>query len=210
VGQTTGVSSGHGSGGADFGETEGLVGPKPRFELSVGWLTLFPTDGWTQSLPLFCFEGFVNLDMPQMRDLKSYSLYVGEALQNTMRVADTFRFSLNRACEFSYSVARNSDTILRAGSVSKLDDGGRIAVWQERDRPYVTARINDRVFHLVDGQDAEIDPHYVFLARLTQPRRGIGFIPPQAVCSAGDLNLLRKELIRDAAHQLTAPKTKIL
>ncbi len=27
-----------------------MVGPRPRFELHAGWLTLVPTEGWTQSL----------------------------------------------------------------------------------------------------------------------------------------------------------------
>jgi hypothetical protein len=233
--------SGQGCGGAYFGKTEGLVGPRPRFELCAGWLTLFPTEGWTQSLPLFSFSGFEQIfEQPdarrQMRDLKSYEVYIGEALQNALRIGDTFAFSRNVAGDFSYHLARDCGPILRAGSASRVDEGGPVAIWQEFERhpnpnvgelrkrfpttrvaewidvrkPYITARVNEQVFHLVDGEDAQDDPYYLFLARSTQKGRGIGIILPQAVCSAGHLAELRKELIRDAAHQLIAPKTKIL
>src|ERR1035441_7521880 len=47
-----GAWAGEGAGRADFGQAEGLVGPKPRFELSSGWLTLSPTEGWTRSFRL--------------------------------------------------------------------------------------------------------------------------------------------------------------
>ena len=48
--------TGQGSGQSSFGEVEGMVGPRPRFELRGGWLTLFPTDGWTHSFPIHWFS----------------------------------------------------------------------------------------------------------------------------------------------------------
>src|ERR1039458_3996315 len=51
-----GAWAGEGAGRADFGQAEGLVGPKPRFELSSGWLTLSPTEGWTRSFPAGAFS----------------------------------------------------------------------------------------------------------------------------------------------------------
>jgi len=74
--------------------------------------------------------------------------------------------------------------------------------------PYVTVRVRDDIFHLVDGQEAEVDWYYVFLARATQ-RGGIGLIAPQAIYSAGCLDGSGKESIRDAAMQLTEPKIRI-
>lgn len=200
------VWCGTGSGGPDFGDSEGMVGPNPRFELSDGWLTLFPSRGWTQRLPLFCFSGFEQLDdVTELRDLKSFAVYVGEGLQSALRVGDTLSVTRNRAGDFSYRVP-----ILRAGSVSRGDEVGPVGVWKEKERTEVTVRIEDRVFYLVDGEDAQSDQHYVFVARTTQKARGIGFIPPQAICSVGQLGELPKELIRDAALQLAAPKLRIL
>src|ERR1035441_363169 len=51
-----GAWAGEGAGRADFGQAEGLVGPRPRFELSSGWLTLSPTEGWTRSFPAGAFS----------------------------------------------------------------------------------------------------------------------------------------------------------
>jgi hypothetical protein len=48
--------NGSGIGQASFGGGEGIVGPRPRFELCAGWLTLLPTDGWTQSFPTRWFS----------------------------------------------------------------------------------------------------------------------------------------------------------
>src|SRR5579863_9260709 len=85
---------GQGSGGPYFGDKEPLAGPKPRFELVDGWLTLYPTDGWTRSLPLFFFAGFeeqiANMNPPyEMRDLQSYGIHIGDPLQRAMRAGDT-------------------------------------------------------------------------------------------------------------------------
>ena len=38
------------------GSGEGFAGPNPQFELCAGWLTLFPSCQWTQSLPLHWFS----------------------------------------------------------------------------------------------------------------------------------------------------------
>ena len=42
----------------------GLAGRTPSFELLSGWLTLFPPDGWTHSLPMHEFS-----DQPKLRDM---------------------------------------------------------------------------------------------------------------------------------------------
>jgi hypothetical protein len=47
---------GQGCGRASFGEAEGLVGPRPEFVLSGGWLTLRPSEHWTQSFPIHWFS----------------------------------------------------------------------------------------------------------------------------------------------------------
>jgi hypothetical protein len=70
---------------------------------------------------------------------------------------------------------------------------------------------------LLAGQDVYIDPHYVFLARSNYHDKGFhlmdGYNSP-AVYAAGRIGELRQELtkehIKNAAHQLTASKTRIL
>jgi hypothetical protein len=285
--------AGEGAGRADFGQTEGLVGPKPRFELSCGWLILFPTEGWTRSFPTRAFSdsrprpwemdkdarladitrhgkqwleaqeealkeaaarsvpgdyaSFCKAQSESMeralrrrgmeRDLVSYSVFVVEALGSVLRTGDQFNFSRDGNGDFRYSVARNSETIFGAGSPGAADGGGPMAVWQEYDkhpnpyaknpkleipgwpveqwipvhRPYVTARVKEQVFHLLDGQEVEIHPYYVFLARSNQKVPALAFeFEPRAVHSAGRLDALRKELMIDAARQLTMPQTRLL
>jgi hypothetical protein len=217
-------STGQGSGGPYFGNKEPLAGPKPRFELAGGWMTLYPTGGWTRSLPLFFFAGFeeqaVNMNPPyEMRDLQSYGIHIGDPLQRAMRAGDTLNLTRNQAGDFSYRLVRDGEEILRAGAVSQRDEGGPVAIWQEIDREKkppaekwtVTARLKDLIFQLTDGEDAQVDPYYVFLARSTLNWSGIGFIADQAVCAAGRLGELTTELIRDAASQLTSRRhTRIL
>jgi hypothetical protein len=48
--------SGDGYGTAVFAGTDGIAGPKPRFELHAGWLTLLPSEGWTEPLQLRHFS----------------------------------------------------------------------------------------------------------------------------------------------------------
>ena len=76
-------------------------------------------------------------------------------------------------------------------------------------RPYVTARVNDQVFHLLDGQEVHIDPYYVFLARSNQ-QLNAALGAPGAIHSAGHLDALKKELIIDAARQLASVTTRLL
>jgi hypothetical protein len=287
--------TGEGAGAAHYGQSDGLVGPKPRFELCSGWLTLFPTENWTQSLPSRAFydpqrlpqemthaarmaetrahaekwgeaqqEAFQETAAERVpwdfashmkrqgeamegalrrrgltRDLAACSVFVGEALGNALRIADAFEFSRNPGGDFDYRVARNSETILSAGSLGSVDSGGPIAVWQEHDRhpnrnaedlkmkfpnwsiadwidvpkPYVTARVKEQVFHLLDDEEAHIDQYCVFLARSNQQ-----FVGPftfefarRAVHAAGRLDhSLRKELIIDAARRLSAPQVRLL
>jgi hypothetical protein len=204
-------------------------------------LTLLPTEGWTQPLPVHCFSDVQVLcpgNRDEKRNLKSFSLYVGDALQNVLRASDTLRFLRNEAGAFSYRLERNCEVILSAGYL--VDAGGSVALWQEYDsvpnpnagqtiagrpvaerinvvRPYVSVRVNDQVFHLLPGQDVYVDPHYVFLARSNYHNKGLhmmfGYNSP-AVYAAGSMSELRKELtkevIKNAAHQLTASKTRIL
>src|ERR1022692_782932 len=288
-----GAWAGEGAGRADFGQAEGLVGPKPRFELSSGWLTLSPTEGWTRSFPAGAFSdaqlrpekmdedarvaeikahgkqfqeaqeealkeaaaksvpgdyaSFRKARREAMeralrrrgmtRDLVSYSVFVGEALGSVLRTGDQFNFSRDANGDFRYSVARNSETIFSAGSVDSADNGKPVAVWQEYDkhpnpnakdlkmkfpglpiaewidmhRPYVTARVKEQVFHLLDGREVDTYPFYVYLARSNQKVPQVAFeFEQRAVHSAGRLDALRKELFIDAALQLTKPQTRLL
>lgn len=223
-------------------EAEGLVGLKPRFELCAGWLTLLPTEGWTQPFPVRSFSDAAVRrpnpnDLDEARSLKSFSLYVGEALQNVVRPGDALRFSRNEMGDFSYHLAKNCEMILSAGH--ELDEGGFMAVWQEHDsepnpnagnsllgipfaerisvtRPYVSVRLNDQVFHLLEGQDAYVDSDYVFIARSNYSSEMFELIDGggrRAVYSAGRIGELRKELtkelVRNAGHQLTRPATRL-
>ena len=285
--------TGQGSGSSVYGNVDGLVGTRPRFELHEGWLTLLPTGGWTQSFPTRSFSDVerppqgldsaarvaaikaagteffeaqkeaqkeaasrsvrgdiasytkaMNESMADAlrrrsltRDLASYAVFVGEALGNVLRIGDEFKFSRDASGDFRYSVVRNSEMVFSAGSVGRVDGGGPMAVWQEYDsrpnpfaeatkkklpnmrvaewidvhRPYVSARVKDQMFHLLDGQDVHIDPYYVFLARSNKNVPAIAFeFTPRAVYAAGCLGELGKELIIDAAHQLTAPIARML
>ena len=47
--RSAGTVIGQGRGTPSYGTGAPLVGPEPRFELSAGWLTLYPTKGWTRS-----------------------------------------------------------------------------------------------------------------------------------------------------------------
>ena len=78
-------------------------------------------------------------------------------------------------------------------------------------KPYVTARVKDQVFHLLDGEDVHIEPHYVFLARSNKNVPIFAFeFAPRAVHGAGRLDAVGKEMIIDAARQLMVPKMRIL
>jgi len=46
------------------------------------------------------------------RDLGSYSLFVGDALEKVLRIDDQLRFSRGFSGEFTYRVKRNSETVL--------------------------------------------------------------------------------------------------
>jgi hypothetical protein len=236
-------------------QAEGLVGAEPKFELCAGWLTLLPAEGWTQSLPVRwfsdaevlrptrdqgqeAFDSFLRR-LNERRNLKLFSLYVGETLQNILRIGDTLRFSRNERGAFTYLVVEsNGEVVLSAGGL--INGGGPVALWQEYDsvpnpnagqiihgirvaeqipviRPYVSVIVNDQVFHLLAGQDLYVDPYYVFLARSNYHGMSehllLGFSLP-AVHAAGRIGTLRKkltrDLIRNAAHELTKPRTRTL
>lgn len=295
--QDSGLSAprwvGPGSGQPAWKNGKGLAGPTPQFELRSGWLTLFPTAGWTRSFPLRAFSDWPQLhEMDESaraadfevhaaifreahqealkeaaekappkedfyaylkeqgpaldralrrrgltRDLASYSLFVGDSLSHALRAGDELHYSRDGNGDFRYSVERNSETVFSAGTVGSSDPGGPFGVWQEYDRhpnpnaaslkkrfstwkvaewidahkPYVTARIQDRQFHLLDGQDAFIHPYYVFLARSNQKTPAIAFeFSPRAVHSAGRLGVLTKEELVDAAGKLLSPQVRLL
>jgi hypothetical protein len=85
----------------------------------------------------------------------------------------------------------------------------RVAEWTDVHRPYVSIRVKDQMFHLLDGR-VRIK-YYVFPARSNKNVPAIAFeFTPQAVHFAGCLGALGKELIIDAARQLTAPMVRTL
>lgn len=63
--------SGKGSGKASFRNAKGMLGPRPQFVLSEGWLTLRPSDRWTQSLPIRYFSDAKPLE-PSDEEQASY------------------------------------------------------------------------------------------------------------------------------------------
>ena len=154
-----------------------------------------------------------------------------------LRNGDNLLFSRDGSGDFSYRVVRGSETIFGAGTVPPTDGGGPIAIWQEHDqrpnpwaeranaeftgwpvaetipvrRPYITVRIQDQVFHLQDRQEVEIYPYYAYLARSNEKVPELAFeFTPRAVHAAGSLETVSKELIIDAARQLTRPQTRML
>jgi hypothetical protein len=284
--------AGEGAGRGYSGRTEGIVGPKPRFELRAGWLSLFPTGGWIRSLPTRWFSdaehpprgtdraahaaaikaqgaewleaqkesqnevgsagawedfnAYIKATNDAMgralerrglrRSLASYAVFVGESLGRVLRIGDEVQFSRDGSGDFQYRVLRNSEMMLSAGSVGRVDEGEPIAIWQEYDhdpnpyteagrktsfnmrvgsidehKPYVSVRVKGKMFHLLDGQEVHVDPYFVFLARSNKNVPALAFeFTPRAVHSAGRLDALAMELIIDAARQLTTPRTRIL
>ena len=87
----------------------------------------------------------------------------------------------------------------------------KVAEWFDVHKPYVTARIKEQQFHLLDGQEALIDPYYIFLARSNQKVPVLSFeFTPRAVHSSARLDLLRKDQIIDAAQKLTRQHIRLL
>ena len=219
---------------------EGLVGPKPTFELCAGWLTLLPTKGWTQPLPRRHFSN-AKIRWPnnwhKTRNLKSFSLYAGDALH--LRADDMLKFSRDQLGDLSYCVERNSELLFSAGYM--INAGGPVALWQEYDmvqnrnpndgqtigrfrvaeqipmiRPYVTVRLNNQIFHLLAGDDAFNHPYYLFLARSNYHHLGLhlmfggGISAVYAAARLGEPpNGLTRQLVRDASHQLAISNTRI-
>jgi hypothetical protein len=148
------------------------------------------------------------------RDFVSFSLFVGESLSCALRTGDDLRYLRDANGDFRYSIERGSETVFSAGTVGTCDSGGPMAIWQEYDRhpkPYISARIHGKNFHLTDGQGALVEPYYVFLARSnrTVPPSAFEFTA-RAVHAAGRLDLLRKEEITDAAYRLAKPYVELL
>lgn len=98
----------------------------------------------------------------------------------------------------------------------------------EAHKVYTAVRVNERVFHLVAGQNVYVNPYYVFVARTNSLFEPIG-CTMRAVHSFGRIDTLADELtvkgdrrrwwkrrdcfdvkvlIRDAAEQLTAPNAR--
>ena len=67
----------------------------------------------------------IRTGMSEMRTLKSFSLDVGEALQDVVQPGDTLGFSRNEMRDFSYRLAENCKMILSAGH--ELDKDGSMA-----------------------------------------------------------------------------------
>jgi hypothetical protein len=154
------------------------------------------------------------------RNLTSYSLFVGGALQHVLQTGDQLTFAYDGFEGFQYFVERSMETVFAAGPVPGIDAGKTVAVWQETDdptlmkvrRPYISVRIGNRTFQLIDGQEAHSDPYYVFVARSNNHVPEGFFLGhvPRAIHAAGSLRYLPRELIADAAQQLTKPKIRIL
>jgi hypothetical protein len=86
-----------------------------------------------------------------------------------------------------------------------------IAEWVYVHKPYVTARIQEQQFHLSDGEEAQIDPYYVFLARSNEKVPAIAFeFTPRAVHCAGHLDVASKDQILEAATRLTRQNIRLL
>lgn len=170
-------------------------------------------------------------------DFASFSLFVGDSLSSALQSGDELKYSRDGNADFHYSVERNSETVFSAGTVGRSDPGGPMGVWQEYDhrpnpnaesmkkqfptwkvaesiavhRPYVTARIQEQHFHLLDGQEALIDLYFVFLARSNKNVPAMAFeFTPRAVHSAARLDVLGKSQIIDAAQQLTRQHVRLL
>jgi hypothetical protein len=57
-----------------------------------------------------------------------------------------------------------------------------VAEWINLPKPYVTARIKDQHFRLIDGEEAQVQPYYVFLARSNRNVPPLAFeFTPRAV-----------------------------
>jgi hypothetical protein len=171
------------------------------------------------------------------RDLASYALHVGDALAAALQDGDVLKYARDGNGDYHYGVQRGSDVVFSAGTVPWHDGGGAMAIWQHHDelpnphaddlkkqyphdriaetipvhRPYVNARIHDRHFLLLDGDEALLEPYYIFLARSNQDVPVLAFeFTPRAVHAAGRLDVLTREQIADAARALTRPQVRML
>lgn len=171
------------------------------------------------------------------RDLESYALYVGDSLAAALRAGDVLRYCRDGNGDYRYVVERGSDAVFSAGTVATADRGGAMAIWQEYDpypnphaeslkkrlpalrvaenihvhRPYVTARIHEQRFLLLDGDHALLEPYYIFLARSNQDVPAIAFeFTPRAVHAAARLDVLTKDQIAAAARTLMEPVVRML
>jgi hypothetical protein len=231
---------GSGEGRTVFGKREGLVGPKPTVKLCCGALTLMPSAGFERRFPIRWFSDHTSRELDYSSDrrvLTSFSVSVGDALDNLLRVGDTLTFSRDGNGDFRYSVTRDSEMIFIVGSVPPEDAGGPFAVFQVHDyhpnpnaeklkrdypmwrvaeeipvhRAYVSVRVNDQLFHLYDQSSVDVPPYFIFLARSNRRVPIISFeFTPRAVHAAGDTSLLSKDWIIDAAMQQTAVRVKML
>lgn len=221
-------------------DSEPLVGLNPRFELSAGWLKLLPARGWKRLLPLHWFSDVDRLQSNiggKERNLSSFSLFIGEALALVLRIGDKFTFSRDLNGDYHYKLMRNMEHLLSAGTVGPIDQKGPICVWQEFDRhpitppenlkkqfpswafaqyldfpkPFVTARLMEKLFQLFDGEEAEVAPYFVYLARSNKNVTPASFeFTPRAVHAAGRLDELSRSLIVDAGHQLLSHRLRLL
>jgi hypothetical protein len=106
-----------------------------------------------------------------VRNLASFSLFVGEGLEKVLRIGDRLRFSHHGDGAFSYNVQRDSVTVFSAGSLQTMDGGGPFAIWQDNEayskadetlvqaRPATIHEISERMQRL--GEFA--DSHHVYV-----------------------------------------------
>ncbi len=149
----------------------------------------------------------------RIRELASYSLFVGEALGRLLQQHDKLQIRRDGNGDFRYSVRRQAESVLTVGSPAGCDVGEVVSVWQQYDehpnpyaqqvreqiknlpvaetlsvhRPYITTRIESQFFLLLDDDEVEVPPYFVYLARSNQkvPTIAFEFFPRAVHAMAG-------------------------
>ena len=174
------------------------------------------------------------------RDVASYSVSVGPALEKALRAGDQLTFWHGN--EFMYSLKRDGEIVLRAGPLDRNDEGGAFAVWQSRDefpqldqelrtQPSTREQVMEQIRKL--QQFVEANPVYASARiqdktfRLTSrqgSREGRYYVflgranesvqclgdTSEAIYSAGRLDVIHVKEIEEAALHLMSPKTMLL
>jgi len=231
--------SGQGEGNACYGNVDRLVGPRPRFELQAGWLTLFPTEGRTQSV---LTREFSDVERPPLEPAREAAMYAAaaesrEAYKEAEEIAAKTcdrrdiagfteaiieamphvhrRLGITRdVASYALLVGEGLGTVLQIGDTLEFVRNGNGDFPERAQWPGVTPEVHVRVkgqmFRLLNGQEVYIDPYYVPWARGNTSAIGFEFAA-RAVYAAGRLDPgIQKELFIDAARQLTAAKVRLL